>query len=113
MKKNESTKIKQILSNIGCLVYFLIGIVQIVAIFAGFKAWWGWNTFFAALGAIFVGEIPILGTILGIMGAIKGWGWSTFSAIMLFCWPLALYAFIFLLGGAAEMHEKARHIWKK
>ena len=83
-------------SPLGCLIYTLMGIVQIAATIVGFEAWWGWNGFFAIVGAIFVGYIPILGTITGIMGAIEGWGWSPVWAILLFCWPLAIYLAAFL-----------------
>jgi len=97
---------KNSLFTIGYIVYFAMGLVQIAAIVAGFEAWWGWNGFFAILGSIFVAYIPVLGTIVGIMGAIKGWNWSPIQAILLFCWPLVIYIGVFLYDAICAVFTK-------
>ena len=87
-------KMKNTFSTLGCLVYVVMGMVQIAAIVAGFEEWWGWNGFFSIIGASIVGYLPIIGTVIGIGGAICGWGWYPMAAILLFCWPLILYILI-------------------
>lgn len=71
-----------------------MGIIQIAAIIASFENWLGWNSFFALVGAMLIGYIPILGTIMGIIGAIAGWHLSPIWAILLFCWPF-IFSIIF------------------
>jgi hypothetical protein len=78
-----------------------MGLVQLVAIVAGVQVWLGWHWFPAAIAALLVTYIPIAGTVLGILGAVKGWGWGYLPAILFFCWQFILYA-ILLLGGGAE-----------
>jgi hypothetical protein len=79
------------------VVYVIMGFVQFFAIMEGTQTWWGWHWFLSGIVALFIAGIPILGTITGIMGAIKGWDWPTTAAILLFCWPYVLYAiFLFL-----------------
>ena len=91
------------LSALGCIVYAVMGIIQIAATVTGFKAWWGWNDFFAILGAVFVGYLPVIGTIMGIMGAVKGWHWQPLLAILFFCWPVILYVFITMGGKKSKL----------
>lgn len=94
---------KNVLSTIGCFAYVIIGLVQIAATIAGFEAWWGWSGFFAIIGAVIVGHLPIFGTVMGIMGAIKGWGWSPILAILFFCWPFVIYIAAIALDGAVNV----------
>lgn len=100
---------KNALPAIGCIVYVIIGLVQIAAIIVGFEAWWGWNGFFAVVGAAIVGYLPILGSVMAIMGAIKGWNWSPIAAILFFCWPFAIYIIGIAMGCAADFTTKFRN----
>jgi len=78
-------------------IYLVMGIVQFFAIMQGIESWWGWHWFISGIVALIIAGIPIIGTITGIMGAIKGWDWSTTAAILLFCWPYILYGIFFLM----------------
>lgn len=84
------------------LVNLLMGIVQFCATAAGLQVWLGWSTLVSYIVA-FIGFCvfqiptigPILGTILGIIGAWQGWGWPFLGAFLLFFWWPVL---VLLLG---------------
>ena len=42
----------------------------------------------AAVIAVFVAPWPVLGTVLGMVGAHHAWGWSWLAAFFLFFGPL-------------------------
>jgi hypothetical protein len=63
------------------VVLFLIGLVQFAAMLTGFQNALG---FFGVVLALILGEIPIVGTIFGILGAVNGWGWGILPALGLF-----------------------------
>lgn len=54
--------------------YLLLGLLQIAAFAVGLQVWLGIPTGFGFLIAFFVGPIPLLGTILGMVGAHSAWG---------------------------------------
>ena len=87
--------------SLGCLaqiIYLGMGLVQFAAIVSGIEDWWGWPKLISLFVALPIAYIPILGTIVGIMGAIKSFSWTPLFAITLFCWPYVLYFF----GSSAE-----------
>lgn len=63
------------------VVLFLIGLVQFAAMLTGFQEALG---FFGLIIAFILGEVPIVGTIFGIIGAMNGWGWGFLPALALF-----------------------------
>ncbi len=99
-------------SSLGCLVqiiYVVMGLFQIAAIMGGIKEWWGWPWWIAIFVATPIAYIPVLGTIVGIMGAMKSFGWSTLMAIMLFCWPYIVYIIVLAGGGLASVFSRRRY----
>lgn len=93
----------------GCLfqiVYLLMGLVQLAAILGGIEDWWGWPWWIAIFVAFPIAYIPILGTVVGIMGAIESFGWSPMAAITLFCWPYIIYIIAIAIGGAGELFSR-------
>ena len=89
--------------------YLIISIFQITAVTDSLILIFNVdNTFFE--GVIFIFSIfltftPVVGPILGIIGATLVWGWNIFFAIILFFWP---YVFLFLgmigrLSGAISL----------
>ncbi|MFA6814750.1 MAG: hypothetical protein WCS73_00450 [Lentisphaeria bacterium] len=101
---------KNLLSACGCLTYFTIGILQVVAITVGINAWWHWHCFFSVICALFVGYIPIIGTIISIFAAMKGLQWSLLFSLCMFCWPYLIYAIAIILG---SMTKDSPHIHKE
>jgi uncharacterized membrane protein YhaH (DUF805 family) len=74
------------------IAYIGIGFAQFFAVQDWFAVSWGWEGFFGAIAALFVTYIPILGSVLGVLGAHDVWHWSWISSLLLFFWyvPLAL-----------------------
>jgi hypothetical protein len=95
-------KIKNVLGSLsGSLfygIYLLMGLIQLASILGGIENWWGWPWWIAIFVATPLAYIPILGTILGIMGAIKSWGWMPLNAVLFYLWPLAAFL-LYWVGG--------------
>ncbi len=85
---------------IGFLAYLALGIVQIAATCAGLQAWLGLNLFLALLVALFLGYLPLIGTVLGFFGAMNVWGWEWWQAGLLFFGGLVT---VLALGGLASL----------
>ena len=93
----------------GCLFYIVylgMGLLQLAAICGGIKIWLGWPGLLAGIAALFVAYIPIVGTVLGIFGAVKAWDWSWTAAILFFCWQWILFAIIFAGAGVSSIFGK-------
>jgi hypothetical protein len=82
--------------------YIGLGIVQWFAMVDGIAHWTGMSTFFAGVVSFFLAGIPLLGTILGFIGAIEVWGWAWWQAGLLF---FGTFGVIIALGGAAIIGE--------
>jgi len=61
---------------------FILGVIQFSAIVNGFIDMLG--GFFGIIAAFVLSEIPVLGTIMGIRGAVNNWNWDVLPAILLF-----------------------------
>ena len=74
--------------------YFIVGFLQLFAIQTYFSNVLDWSGIIAFFAALFVTYIPILGSILGVLGAHDSWGWDWLYAVLLFFWyvPFALIA---------------------
>ncbi|HGJ65653.1 TPA: hypothetical protein ENS27_09715 [bacterium] len=62
--------------------WFLLGLIQFAAIVNGFMDALG--GFFGFIAAFVLAEIPILGTVMGINGAMNNWGWGFLPSLLLF-----------------------------
>ncbi|TYB30475.1 MAG: hypothetical protein FXF47_09125 [Candidatus Mcinerneyibacterium aminivorans] len=94
---------------LGCLiyiVYLLIGLVALAAIMGGLEDWIGIPWYIVIFIALPVAFIPIVRTVLGIMGAIHSFGWSPTFAIIFFCWPLILYLIGTLVIGIEDLVKR-------
>jgi hypothetical protein len=78
--------------------FFIISFAQLFAI----QDYFG-GGFFAFFLALFVTGIPILGTVLGVLGAHDVWGWSWMQATMLYVLPMAL---IFVYAAFASIFDR-------
>ncbi|MGH0004800.1 hypothetical protein ACQU0X_32455 [Pseudovibrio ascidiaceicola] len=79
------------------LAYLFIGFVQLFAIMDGIDYALDIGSVLSAILAFIVTYIPLLGSGLGIYGAINAWDWSTLQAFALFLWyvPVLLLFAIF------------------
>lgn len=91
---------------IGFIIYFGLGIFQLAAVMAGLESWWGFNGFFSFIVGIFIAYIPILGSIVGVAGAMKAWHWEWWQAGGLFFGGLVLTA---IFAGGAGLIDRLRN----
>jgi len=90
------------LSVIGYIGWIVLGLVQFAAMLNGLRDVLG--GFFGTVVAFLLGQIPIIGTILGIRGAVVNWDWSVLQAIgLLVGAPIVL---VFLIGWSSRYNEK-------
>lgn len=82
------------------IAYFVIGIVQFFAVWDGARYFLGADSFiggaFAFIVSVFLTYIPLLGSILGVYGAVNVWDWSLTKSLILFFWYVPLL--VLLLG---------------
>ncbi|QPT15237.1 hypothetical protein I6G37_09975 [Serratia rubidaea] len=87
---------------IGFIIYMGIGLVQLAAVMAGLETWWGLNSIIAFILAAIIAYIPLLGTVVGMAGAMQAWHWEWWQAGGLFFGALI---FTFALGGISGLAE--------
>jgi hypothetical protein len=79
---------------IGFIVYIVVGLFQLAAIMAGLESWWGLHWIIAAPVAFIISYIPLVGSIVGMVGAMDVWRWEWWQAglFSLVAWFLLLSA---------------------
>ena len=75
--------------------YFLMGIIQFFAIWVFLSG--GDGGFFSFIGAMCLAGIPIVGSVLGVLGAHTVWGWSLMASIILMFGWLIIFGMVVLL----------------
>lgn len=84
------------------IAYFVVGLVQLFAISDGIGHMLNWNGFFSMAAAFFVTYIPLLGSALGVYGAMSVWDWSLWQAGTLFFWYVPVFILFALVGAMAN-----------
>lgn len=79
-----------VLSVLILTIYICIGFVQLSAIASAFQLWWGIGTFSSYLLGAFLGYMPLVGAIIGMIGAMEVWHWEWWQAGGLFFGGLLL-----------------------
>jgi hypothetical protein len=90
------------LQGVAILGYLLVGLIQLAAIIEGLNSWIGLPTILAIPFAFFLAYIPIVGAVLGMVGAVSFWGWSWYWAGLLFFWPIVLLVAVGGVGVVAS-----------
>ena len=54
----------------------MLGIYQLAAIIAGIEYWLELPWIISIFIAFFITYIPLIGTAMGVLGAVTAWGWS-------------------------------------
>lgn len=91
------------------IAYVCLGIFQFVAMFAGLTDWIGLHWMIAGPVSLLIAYIPLVGTVLGIMGAMTAWNWPLLHALALFLGPLVVIAALALASGAfGALQERVR-----
>lgn len=106
--RSSSSSFVSLLAGFIPLLNFGIRLLQLAAIQSGIKGWWGWHWLIAMIIALPIAYIPIVGTVVGIMGAIKSWEWAPMLSILLFGWPYVLFAIVLVGGGVSEVFTRLR-----
>ena len=79
-------------------LYFIVGFAQLFAIMDWFKFTFDLGGFISFIAAFFVTYIPLIGSILGVLGAHDFWGWSWFWSIALFFWYIFMVPVFLVIG---------------
>lgn len=80
------------------IAYWIVAILQFFGTYAFFSYVLDWNGFIAFIAALVTCGIPVLGTILGVLGAHHGWGWGWLASIVLYLWPFLLAGLITMIA---------------
>ncbi|WP_260617791.1 hypothetical protein [Klebsiella pneumoniae] len=84
------------------IVYIVVGLFQLAAIMAGLESWWGIHWLIAAPVAFIISYIPLVGSIVGMIGAMDVWRWEWWQAGLLFFGGLV---FAIACGGMSSFLE--------
>ncbi len=88
------------------IAYFIVGFAQFFAIQDWFIHYLNFGTFISFIAAMFLTYIPLLGSVLGVIGAHEYWGWSWIAAFLLFFWYVPAYLVLFVLIKLAIIKSK-------
>ncbi len=73
------------------IAYFVMGFVQFFAVVAGIQYALNLGRFLSVVLAFFITYIPLVGSALGVYGAVKVWDWSLLQATVLFFWYVPVF----------------------
>lgn len=93
-----------------CIGYFVLGIYQLAAIAAGIEYWLELPWIISIFIAFFITYIPLIGTAMGVLGAVTAWGWSWQGAIGLYAGPMITIGIIALIFPAYEKVAKSKSL---
>lgn len=93
-----------------CIGYFVLGIYQLAAIVAGIEYWLELPWIISIFIAFFITYIPLVGTAMGVLGAVTAWGWSWQGAIGLYAGPMITIGIIALIFPAYEKVAKSKSL---
>jgi hypothetical protein len=88
------------------IAYFVMGIVQFFAIWDGLMYMLGIGSFFGFFLALFAAYIPLVGSILGMYGAMNVWEWGFLQSFVLFFWYLVLWAVFLGFSGLSAIRGR-------
>ncbi|ABV89285.1 hypothetical protein [Shewanella pealeana] len=82
--------------------YIILGIFQLAAVMGGLEDWMGLHWIIAAPLAFVIAYIPLVGTVVGMFGAVTVWHWSWLQAGGLFLGPFIAILIISMVSGVLE-----------
>lgn len=93
----------QIAAQIG---FFILGFVQLFATASYFTEILRWGDVLGWLLALLLSWFPLVGSVLGMLGAHDVWGWGWLPAFFLFFWPLPILAASFVMDMRQRQRER-------
>lgn len=80
------------------IAYFIMGIVQLFAIIEGIAFALNIGKFLSGIIAFLITYIPLVGSAVGVYGAVNVWHWSLLQAGALFFWYVPVFIFLAVFG---------------
>jgi hypothetical protein len=77
--------------------YVLLGLFQTIAVIAGLVGWTGLHWVITAPLAFFIAYIPVVGSVIAMIGAVNAWHWSWIHAGGLFLGTFVIILFVSLM----------------
>jgi hypothetical protein len=74
------------------IAYFVVGTAQLFAVVNGIEYAMGAPTLLAFILSTVVNYIPLIGSAIGVYGAMNVWDWSMLQAGVLFFWYVPVFA---------------------
>jgi hypothetical protein len=87
---------------LGFIAYMILGLFQLAAVMAGLEDWIGLHWIIAAPLAFFIAYMPLVGTVVGMFGAVTAWHWSWLQAGGLFFGPFVVIVVISMGAGVLD-----------
>jgi hypothetical protein len=84
------------------IAYFVIGIVQLFAISDGIGYALNTGKIISFILASFLTYIPLLGSVLGVYGAVNAWHWNLLQAATLFFWYVPIVILLSAFGALSR-----------
>lgn len=82
---------KTVFASFSAISYFLMGAVQLFAIWAFLTDYWHWPSMLAGIAGLFLAGMPVVGSICGFIGAYVVWDWEWWQvALLFFWWPVLM-----------------------
>lgn len=72
------------IGSIFLVLHAVMGIVQFFATIAGLHEWLGFHWILVGILSALLAWLPLVGSIIGMFGAVSAWGWSWLAAFALF-----------------------------
>lgn len=98
---------KSALAVMAFYAYIFLGLIQSVAIVDVEREWWGMHWVLALPFAVIVAYVPVVGTIVGVLGAVQAWSLRPWVAILLFCWPYIVILAALGAGGISAFTQRS------
>lgn len=68
------------------LGHFVVSVAQFFAVVAGVKFAFSVGSFWGIVGGLCLTGMPLIGSLVGVYGAVNAWDWSLLQAAALFLW---------------------------
>lgn len=78
--------------------FLVLGFIQGDAIDDGLTEWLGMGFFTSLIVGHFLGYVPVVGSIIGVVGAVDIWGWHWYWAVLLFFGWAAVLVVLYVQG---------------
>lgn len=88
------------------VAYLILGLFQLAAVMAGLENWIGLHWIIAVPLALFIAYMPLVGTVVGMFGAVTAWHWSWLQAAGLFFGPFVVILIVAMWAGVLENFRK-------